>query len=146
MTRCPAARLLPLCLLAAGCHLVDQRDFDAQAGRRPTPPTHAAPPPAAAPALVTIRFATPDPMFREAVALAVQRALARRRDALFTVTTLVPAAPGADAQADQAAQAAASGRAVAQAAVDGGAAPGQVVQIVRIQPGLDVREVLLTVH
>ncbi len=143
----PRAALIALtpCLLAA-CHLVDQRDFDAAAGRPPVPLQVASAPTAAVPALVTIRYTTPDPPYREALATAVQRALARKPDVLFTVTTLVPDQPGADAQAEQAMQAAGYGHAVSQTIVDNGAAPGQVEQAVRVQPGLKVREVLVTVH
>jgi ABC-type glycerol-3-phosphate transport system substrate-binding protein len=142
----PRLAILLLPCIAAGCHLVDQRDFDASAGRPPVPLHVATPPPAQTHALVTIRYATPNPQYREAVANAVQRALARKPDVLFTVTTLVPAQPGTDVQADQAALAAGSGREVAQAIVDAGAAAGQVEQVVRLQPGLPVREVQVTVH
>ena len=151
-----AAGLATLLLAGlAGCHLVDQRDFDAKAGSPPAPPVAAAPAPAA-PSLVTIRYATPDPQYREALAGAVQRALARRRDVLFVVTTLVPASPSAsaqgagspspDAQAEQAAAASAQGREVAQAIVEAGAEPGQVEQAVRVQPGLAVKEVRVSVQ
>ena len=125
-------------LAMAGCHLVDQRDFSSTAGQRPAPPQIAAPPKAATPTLVTIRYTTPDPPYREALTGAVQRALARRSDVLFTVTTLVPGAPSPDTVA--------SGRDVAQTIVDAGAALGQVEQAVREQPGLTVKEIRVTVH
>jgi len=127
----------------AGCHLVDQRDFNAAAGRPPVPPAGPPPGPGVA-ALVTIRYTTADPQWREAVAGAVQRSLARKPDVLFTVTTLVPGAGEPDAQAERAQAAATSGADVARA-IDG-AAPGQVEQIVRMDPALAVREVRLTVH
>ncbi len=140
----PLLGLLPC--LAAGCHLVDQRTFDAHADRPPAPRI-AAPATAAAPALVTIRYTTPEPPYHEALAGAVHRALARKPDVLFTVTTLVPgAAASPDVQAATAADASASGRAVAQAIVDDGAEPGQVEQAVRVQPGVAVREVRVTVQ
>jgi len=97
-------------------------------------------------ALVTIRYTTADPQWREAVAGAVQRSLARKPDVLFTVTTLVPGAGEPDAQAERAQAAATSGADVARAIVADGAAPGQVEQIVRMDPALAVREVRLTVH
>lgn len=137
-------RLFLPCLLA-GCHLVDQRDFNANAGRAPVPHVRAVAH-AAAPALVTIRYTTPDPDYQEAVAQAVHQALARKPDVLFTVTTLVPAAATADAQVSQAEAAAGSGRDVAQAIVKAGAAPGQVEQAVRMALGLDAKEVLVSVH
>jgi hypothetical protein len=120
----------------AACHLVDQRDFDAKAGRPPVPrPAKVVPPP---PALVTISYATPNPQYREALTAVVRQALARKPDVLFTVTTVVPTAPDAEAVA--------TGRQVAQAIVDGGAEPGQVEQLVRTEPGLAAMLVRVTVH
>jgi hypothetical protein len=95
---------------------------------------------------VTVRYSTPDPPYREALSQAVQKALARKRDVLFTVTTLVPPAAGTDEQASAAASAADSGREIAQAIADDGAEPGQIEQIVRIDPSASVREVLVEVH
>ena len=136
--------LAALCLGLAGCHLVDQRDFNTAAGRAPAP--RAAPPaPQPPPSLVTIRYATPDPQYRDAVAALVERALARKHDVLFTVTTLVPASGTGDAQAAEAAQAAGSGREVAQAIVDDGAEPGQVEQMLRADVGVHVKEVRVDV-
>ena len=135
------------CLVSAiaGCHLVDQRDFNANAGRPPVLP-HVSAAIAPAPSLVTIRYATPDPQYREALAAAVRRALARKPDVLFTVTTSIPALSAPDQQAEQAASASSSGREVAQAIIDAGAVAGQVEQAVRVQPGLSVREVQVNVH
>ena len=132
-------------MLAVGCHLVDQRDFDANAGRPPAVP-HAAAAVAPAPSLVTIRYTTPDPHYQEVLAAAVKRALARKPDVLFTVTTFVPAQPTPDLQAQQAASASASGRDVARVIVDAGASAGQVEQAVRVQPGSSVRQVRVDVH
>ncbi len=140
-----AARSYLLALTLAGCHLIDQRDFDAKAGRPPALP-RLAPAAAPAPALVTIRYTTPNPDYRDPVSAAVKRALARKPDVLFTVVTVVPAQSTPDAEAEQAAAASASGRDVAQAIVDAGAAPGQVEQAVRIQPGISTREVRINVH
>jgi hypothetical protein len=143
-------RLSPLCLLivlaTGACHLVDQRDFDRTAGVPPKPKGPAGPPAHPVPALVTVRYSTPDPPYREALSQAVQKALARKRDVLFTVTTLVPPAAGTDEQASAAASAADSGREIAQAIADDGAEPGQIEQIVRIDPSASVREVLVEVH
>ncbi len=145
MPKCRAAACLLLPLAAAGCHLVDQRDFDRTAGARPVPKAVAAPAPAA-PSLVTIRYTTPDPAYRDALAQAVRQALSRKADVLFTVTTLVPAPAGPDAQAEAASKAAESGREVAQAIVDSGAAAGQIEQVVQIVPGATIREVRVQVH
>jgi hypothetical protein len=138
--------LLPLCGLAA-CHLVDQRDFDAHAGDRPKlpagPAAHVAPP---VPALVTIRYDIPDPPYREALAAAVQRALVRKHDVIFTVTTLIPPAGDPDEQAAAEAAAATSGRDVAADIVADGADAGQVEQLVRQDPGVGFKLVRVDVH
>ncbi len=141
-----ARRTACLCLAMAlaGCHLVDERDFDRTAERPPTPKVVSAPPPP--PSLVRIRYTTPNPDYHDALASLVQRALARKADVLFTVSTLVPPASDADAQADAAETAAASGREVAQQIVDDGASSGQVEQLVRVAPGLTVTEVTVDVH
>ncbi len=132
------AACLCLAVVLSGCHLVDQRDFDSAAGQPPTPralPPGAPPPPA----LVTIRYTTPEPQYRDALAALVTKALARKRDVLFTVTSVVPAAASPE-------EAAASGREVAQAIVDDGAEAGQVEQAVRLDPGATVKEVRVNVH
>jgi hypothetical protein len=143
LKRRPVA-VLVLPLLAASCHLIDQRDFNKNAGRPPTPKmvvSHAHP----TPSLVTILYTTPNPDYRDTLATAVQKALAVKPDVLFTVTALVPAS-GSDSQEARAAAAAASGREVAQAIVDSGAQAGQVEQAVRVDPAVTVREVIVTVH
>jgi len=137
--------LLPLCL--AACHLVDQRDFDAHAGDRPSlpkgPSPKAAPP---APALVTIRYDVPDPPYREVLATAVAHALARKHDVIFTVTSIVPAAASLDGQVAAEGAAASSGRDVAAAIVADGADPGQVEQAVREDSAARFKEVRVDVQ
>ena len=136
-TRQTAASLC-LALAVSGCHLVDQRDFDANAGRPPKP--RVLPPgPPPPPSLVTIRYTTPEPQYRDALAALVTKALARKRDVLFTVTSVVPEAASPE-------EAATSGREVAQAIVDDGAEAGQVEQAVRLDPGVTVKEVTVNVH
>lgn len=138
-----------LCLLpAAGCHLVDQRDFDANAGKKPVPAAVAAPVGPKGPGpLVKIRFgAGEEPAYREALAVAVQRALTRKHDVLFTVTSLVAAAGSVQAQENAEAAAIERGREVAQAIVDEGAERGQVEQAVRAEPGVTGTEVRVDVH
>jgi hypothetical protein len=138
------ALLLPLAL--AACHLVDRRDIWPEADRRPTfpvPPPPALPEP---PALVTIRFDTPNPAYREALERAVRQALSAKPGVLFTVNTLVPPA-GAPAQQEAAlARAANDGRAVGQAILDAGADPGQVELAVRSDPKVSLQEVRVTVQ
>jgi hypothetical protein len=140
----------PLCLILAltlpACHLVDQRDFNAKAGTKPEPPVVAGPPAHTVPALVTIRYTTPNPEYNDVLTDAVHKALARKPDVLFSVATLIPRAAGADATADAEAQAAASGREVAQTIVAAGALPGQVEQMVSVDPSAVVREVVVRVQ
>ena len=131
------AALAALGLALAGCHLVDQRDFNKSAGMPPAKPALPLPPPPP-PSLVTIRYTTPEPQYREALAAVVQKALARKRDVLFTVTTSVPAGVSVE-------DAVASGREVAQAIVDDGAEAGQVEQAVRLDQAA-VKTVSVGVH
>ena len=146
MTR-PILRLACLLPLLAGCHLVDQRTFDRTAGRRPTlPALPARPGPAPTPPLLTVRYDTPDPQYRAALATAVDSARRRKPDVLFSVIVLVPPA-GTPAQQVEAAQAArGNGRDVAAAIVADGADIGQVELSARAEPGLTVREVRVYVH
>lgn len=133
-------------LAAAGCHLVDQRDFDAKAGQKPEGPKVNATPFHGPPALVTIRFDTPDPDYDAVLAEGVHRAMARKPDVLFTVLTLVPLAANPDAQLAAETAAAASGRSIAASIVADGAEPGQVEQAVRSEPNLKLKEVRVLVH
>jgi hypothetical protein len=135
--------ILP-CLPA--CHLVDQRDFNPEAGMPPKRHVADAKPVAAPPSLVTIRFAQPNPDYAPAVTEAVKAALARKPDARFTVLTQAPAGVDANATADAAAGAAADGRAVAQAIIAAGALPAQVEQQVVTEPGLAVTETRVLVR
>ena len=127
-----------LCLALPGCHLVDQRDFEADAGHPPVPPP-ALPGPKPVGSAVTIRYTTPEPDWRGSVEALVGKALERKRDVLFTVTTVMP--PGVQPQ-----EATASGREVAQAIVDDGAEPGQVEQTLRLDPDVTVKEVRINVR
>ncbi len=142
--------LRPLCLILAlclpACHLVDQRDFNASAGTKPVPPVVARPTVPAVPALVTIRYTTPNPDYHDVLTAAVHKALARKPDVLFSVATLIPSTGGADATAEAQALAAASGREVAQTIVAAGAQPGQVEQMVGTDPASAVREVVVRVQ
>jgi hypothetical protein len=128
------------------CHLVDQRDFNPQAGLPPAKPVVAVPSAPAKPALVTIRYMEPNPPYREALTAAVHAALARKPDVQFIVSTVAPQAETADEAADLGARAAASGREVAQTIVDAGAAPAQVEQLVNVDPSARYREVVVQVQ
>jgi hypothetical protein len=141
----PLPVLLSL-LLLAGCHLIDQRDFDKNAGMPPSPPKVAAAPAPKSAALVTIDFDRPDPPYAQELANAVQAAMARKPDVLFTVQTFVPVSGAPDAQAEQARQGAVTGREVAEAIVADGADQGQVELAVRADPGRQVKQVQVLVH
>jgi len=130
---------LSMALSLPACHLVDQQDFNAGAGQKPAVPVVAAKPGPVAPALVTISYAEPNPPYRDALTAAVRAALARKPDAFFTVSTIVP--EGATPE-----EAAGSGREVAQAIVSAGAAPTQVEQLVALDPAAKVREVVVRVQ
>jgi hypothetical protein len=147
MVRKNRSRLAAAMLFGAlsGCHLIDQRDFDRNAGKPPPkPPTQPAlvPPPA----LVTITYDRPDPTYAQELANAVQQALARKPNVIFTVETLVPAAGPPEAQAEQARQGAESGRQVAASIVADGADQGQIEMVVRADPGRSIKQVLVLVH
>ena len=96
----PTASLALVLLLAAGCTLVDQRTFNAQAGARPKPPPPAGPGPA--PPLVTVDFGKPNPQYAAALHQAVAEAVATKPDVAFDVVTVVP---GRGTPADQVAAA-----------------------------------------
>jgi len=134
-----------MALSLPACHLVDQRDFNAAAGQKPVRRVVAAKAVPPVPALVTIRYTQPNPPYHEALTDAVHAALARKPDVLFTVATIVPQAQSPVASADLGAEAAASGREVAQTIVNAGAAPAQVEQIVSIDPSAAYREVVVRV-
>ena len=142
------ALLAPLCTLAvAACHLVDQRDFDARAGRKPAGPVAvAAAGPQAPGALLRIGYETPEPVYAPALADAVQRAITVKPGVLFTVQTLVPLAATPDAQAAALSDAARTGREVAEAMVVDGADNGQIEMAVRGDPGVRYKEVRIFVH
>jgi hypothetical protein len=140
----PISLILALCLTS--CHLVDQRDFDAKAGVKPVPPVVAGPPVHTLPALVTIRYTTPNPDYHDVLTDAVHKALDAKPDVLFSVATLIPPVENADSSADAQALAAASGREVAQTIVAAGASPGQVEQLVSVDPTASVREVVVRVQ
>jgi hypothetical protein len=136
----------PLVLLAA-CHLIDQRDFDPNAGRKPVPP--AAKPgkfvPGPAP-LITITYTTPAPDYAAALADAVKRAMAVKPNVLFSIQTLVPLAATPAAQATALQTGAAAGREIGDAIIADGADPGQIELTVRGDPSLHDQEVRVYVH
>jgi len=137
---------LSMALSLPACHLLDQRDFDAQAGRKPVPTAAVAKLVPQVPPLVTIRFTEPDPPYQDALTDAVRRAIARKPDAMFTVSTTVPQGASPDEDADLGATAAESGRKVAETIVGAGAPAAHVEQLVSIDPNARIREVVVRVQ
>ncbi len=136
----------PLVLLAS-CHLIDQRDFNPDAGRKPVPPPVKAGKLVPGPApLITITYATPEPDYAESLAAAVKRALAVKPNVLFTVQTLVPLAATPAAQAAALQQGAAAGREIGDSIIADGADQGQIELTVRGDASAHVQDVRVFVH
>jgi len=136
-------------LLAAGlggCHLIDQRDFNPNAGKPPMPKVAAAPPSPGPAALLTISYANGDPAYAQGLSEAVTHALTAKPNVLFTVQTLVPLEGDANAQAGALQAAAGTAREVAEAIVTDGADQGQIELAVRADPGVKAKEVRVFVH
>ncbi len=136
-------------VLLGGCALVDQRSFNRSAGRTPVPrvPARGEHGPAPVPPLFVVQTGVPDREWQPGLRDAVGEALARKRNVLFTVQSVVPLASSPDRQA--AALRAAStqqGIPVADAIVADGANPGQVEMQAASEPGLRQAEVRITVR
>lgn len=132
---------LALLLTVCGCHLVDQRDFDAAAGRKPVPRVAAAKPVRGPDALVVISYAQPDPDYAAGLAVAVRHALQLKPGVVFSVQVREPPAGGPQAQAQALGRAAATGREIAEAITADGADSGQVDLAVRTDAAVKAREV-----
>lgn len=146
MTHFPRSLILAGVLAMSGCHLVDQRDFNANAGRPPKPPAGKPGPSLGPQALLRIAYDTPDPDYAPALAQAVQRALTLKPGVLFTVQTLVPLSATPDAQQAALSEAAATGREIDEAIVTDGADQGQVELAIKADPSVHVKEVRIYVH
>ncbi len=133
---------LACCVAMAGCKLVDQRSFDAAAGRKPVPHLPPGPPPPPPPVLATVRFGAPPESWRPELEAIVRQALARKPEALFRIETLVPAqgAPAAQAAA-VAAAGQTGGETVADAVVEAGASSAQLELTAAADPSLRRPEV-----
>lgn len=132
-----------VCSVLAGCKLVDQRTFDASAGRRPIPhlpPAGPAPPPPLP--LASVHYQADPATWQPGLADIVRMALARKPEALFQVETLVPSTGTPEAQAASLAAAGRSGgQAVAETIVSAGASTGQVEMSARTDPSVQRPEV-----
>ena len=142
--------LLICCLLLPGCKLVDQRTFDRSAGRAPVPhvpPTRIASGPGPVPPLFVVHSGLADEDWQPDLRRAVGDALARKRNALFTVegVALVAASPAAQASALSDATAS-NGRLVAEAIIADGAQAAQVEMTAISDPAVHAPEVRVFVH
>jgi hypothetical protein len=133
-------------LALAGCHLVDQRDFNPNAGRKPQPPAGPAVKFTGPVPLLTIAYTTPDPPYAAELAVAVKRALAMKPDVLFTIQALVPLAATPEAQAVALQAAAASGHEIGEAIIADGADQGQIELAVRADPSMHMQQIQVFVH
>ena len=136
-------------MAVAGCKLVDQRTFDANADRRPVPhpPPPGPPPPPPPPALASVRFGAPPDTWRPGLEAIVRQALARKPEALFRIETRVPARGTPQAQADAVAAAARTdGQMVADAVVEAGASSAQLEMTATGDPALRQPEVRVYVR
>jgi hypothetical protein len=139
MARLPQLALL---LLLGGCALIDQRTFNPNAGKGPPPP----PPPAATPALISVDFSKPNPVYETPLRRAVDEALARKPTVVFDVTIVVPATGSTAEQADAATSIRADAREVARIIVDQGVDEDRVHMLARAESGIVGRLVQVYVH
>lgn len=126
-------------MLAAGCTLVDQRTFQAEAPA----PTAREVERARAPErpLVSVRLDAPEMDYRPALAQAVRAAAARRPGVTFDVVALVPTQASPAEQGRRVAQGARDALAVASSVNAAGVAQDRIHLGLRGDPGDPAREV-----
>ncbi len=136
--------LLPITL--GGCKLIDQTTFG-PAPEVPAPSRLAALPPVQdRVALLTIRYSTPSPDYRDALRTAVGIAEERRPGTAYDVVAVVPA-PQDPAQVNrELAQARQNAAAVMRSIMALGVADTRIGLAARTQPGLATREVRVYVR
>jgi len=137
-------RPILLCLTLGGCTLVDQTTFNPRAGFMEVAP----PPPGLgpAPALVTIDFGKPAPVYEAALRQAVGDAVARKPGVAFDVATIVPA-DGTPAQQVAAATALnPDARTVARGINDAGVDEDRISLSARSEVGVSSRQIRVYVH
>ena len=124
---------------AGGCTLIDQRTFRAR-------PAAAATPAGPAPALMTIDFERPDPVYDMPLRQAVDLALSRKPGVAFDVVTVVPATGTPAQQADAAGSIRGDARDVARIIVEQGVDVDRVSLLARSEPGVTGRQVRVYVR
>ncbi len=123
--------LVPIAV--AGCHLLDQTDFQ----RKPPAPPPGPPPvpdPETRAALVTIEFTKANPDYKAALTQAVQTVEARRPNSLYDVVAVVADAGGAKTGETRAAE-------VMTAIEANGVIPPRIQLGLTLQPGLKTPQV-----
>ena len=142
------ARTLPLLLvltaLVAGCTLVDQTTFNPRAGLGPLPPPVTGPGPT--PALITINFESPNPVYEAQLRQAVDEAVGRKPNVTFDVVTVVPAVGTPAQQVDAAVSIRADARDVARIISDQGVDDDRVHLLARAEAGAAGRQVQVFIH
>jgi hypothetical protein len=142
--------ILICCLLLPGCKLVDQRTFDRSAGRAPVPhvpPSKVARGPGPVPPLFVVHSGLADEDWQPDLRQAVGAALARKRNALFTIEGVAPVAASPAAQAAALGDTTASNsRPVADAIIADGAQAAQVEMTAISDPAVHTPEVRVFVR
>jgi hypothetical protein len=131
-----------LLLLLGGCTLIDQRTFNPRAGMGPIVP----PGPGPTPALISVDFSKPDPVYETPLRQAVEQALSRKPTVAFDVTIVVPATGTIAQQAAAAASIRADAREVARIITDEGVDEERVHMLARAESGIVGRQVQVYVH
>jgi hypothetical protein len=136
--------LLAVATLVGGCTMIDQRTFNPRAGLGPPSPPPTGPGPA--PALMTIDFEKPDPIYEAQLREAVDQALARKPMVSFDVVTVVPAVGTPAQQVDAADSIRADARTVARIISDEGVDDDRVHLLARAETGVVGRQLQIYVH
>ncbi len=122
--------LLPFGL--AGCHLLDQTDF--QPKPHPPPPLPPVPDPETRTALVTIDYPKPNPDYHTALATVVRAVEAQRPGSLYDVVAVIADTAGAAAGQNRAAD-------VMIAIEAEGVIPARIQLGLRLEPGRKIPQV-----
>jgi hypothetical protein len=142
-------RWLPLLLAGlalAGCKLIDQTTFAPQA-ETPAPAQLAALPPVAGrPALLSIRYSTPNPQYGDALRTAVAAAEERRPGAQYDVVAVVPVPKDPALQLRDLNQGRQDATRVMQAMMALGVPDTRIALGARTDPSITVREVRVYVR
>jgi hypothetical protein len=133
-------------LALAGCKLIDQTTFAPQA-EMPEPAQLAALPPVGErPALLSIRYSTPNPQYGEALRTAVAAAEERRPGSIYDVVAVVPVPKDPALQLRDLDQGRQDATRVMQAMMALGVPDTRIALGARTDPSITVREVRVYVR